>query len=48
MIDRTRIEKLLEKESAIFVKEHPASSYLHKDAEKNFIDGVPMNWMVKW
>ena len=48
MIDKTRVEKLLEKESELFVKAHPNSFNLHKEAEKNFIDGVPMNWMVKW
>jgi glutamate-1-semialdehyde 2,1-aminomutase len=48
MIDKKKVEKLLEKESELFVKQHPNSFNLHKEAEKNFIDGVPMNWMVKW
>jgi glutamate-1-semialdehyde 2,1-aminomutase len=48
MINRNRIENLLEKETNYFVQQHPKSATLHKEAEKNFIDGVPMNWMVKW
>ena len=35
-------------ETARFVAEHPRSHALHERAKASLLDGVPMNWMVKW
>jgi glutamate-1-semialdehyde aminotransferase len=35
-------------ESARFAAEHPRSHALHERAKGSLLDGVPMNWMVKW
>ena len=35
-------------ESARFAADHPRSHQLHQRAKGSLLDGVPMNWMVKW
>ena len=35
-------------ETARFVAEHPRSQQLHERAKASLLDGVPMNWMVRW
>jgi glutamate-1-semialdehyde 2,1-aminomutase len=35
-------------ESARFATEHPRSQALHERAKASLLDGVPMNWMVRW
>ncbi len=35
-------------ETARFVAEHPRSLALHERAKASLLDGVPMNWMVRW
>ena len=35
-------------ETARFVAEHPRSQQLHERAKSSLLDGVPMNWMVRW
>ncbi|USG66640.1 aspartate aminotransferase family protein [Brevibacillus ruminantium] len=48
VIDRPRVKEKLEKELKLFEEKHPRSKALFERAKANFIDGVPMNWMVKW
>ena len=35
-------------ETAAFVAKNPRSRELHERATRSLVDGVPMNWMVKW
>ena len=35
-------------ETARFAADHPHSHDLHERAKGSLLDGVPMNWMVKW
>jgi glutamate-1-semialdehyde 2,1-aminomutase len=48
MIDRTRLEHALAAELDRFIAEHPRSKALYEQAQTNLLDGVPMNWMVRW
>jgi glutamate-1-semialdehyde 2,1-aminomutase len=48
VLDRSRLEALMEREQRDFVARHPRSAALHKRARGSLLDGVPMNWMVKW
>lgn len=43
-----RVAALLERELATFAKRHPKTRSLHERAGRSLLDGVPMNWMVKW
>jgi len=47
-IDRARLAELTEREVNRFVAEHPKSKALYDRARASLLDGVPMNWMVKW
>ncbi len=47
-VDRARVHDLLAAESAAFAERHPRSRELHEHARRSLLDGVPMNWMVKW
>ena len=38
----------MEKETRVFVKEHPKSKKLFERAKSSLLAGVPMNWMVRW
>jgi glutamate-1-semialdehyde aminotransferase len=38
----------MEGEQSDFVASHPRSAALHERARASLLDGVPMNWMVKW
>jgi glutamate-1-semialdehyde aminotransferase len=38
----------MEREQRDFVARHPRSAALHERARGSLLDGVPMNWMVKW
>ncbi len=42
------VRQLLEAELALFAERHPHSRALHERARASLLDGVPMNWMVKW
>ncbi len=48
MINRQRLQHVLNEELARFEAEHPRSKSLFERAKASLIDGVPMNWMVKW
>ena len=47
-VDRDVVRRLLEAENATFADRHPQSRDLHERARASLLDGVPMNWMVKW
>jgi glutamate-1-semialdehyde 2,1-aminomutase len=42
------VRRLLDRELATFVERHPRTRALHDRARASLLDGVPMNWMVKW
>jgi glutamate-1-semialdehyde 2,1-aminomutase len=46
--DRARLASLMQREQQRYVKEHPKSKALFERACKSLLDGVPMNWMLKW
>ena len=47
-LDRSRLERLTATETAAFERANPRSHDLFERAKSSLLDGVPMNWMVKW
>jgi len=47
-IDRGRLAAALAEERRRFVAEHPRSGSLFEEAKANLLEGVPMNWMIRW
>jgi glutamate-1-semialdehyde 2,1-aminomutase len=47
-IDRNRLSAALAEERRRFVAEHPRSQALFEEAKSSLLDGVPMNWMIRW
>jgi glutamate-1-semialdehyde 2,1-aminomutase len=47
-IDRNRLATALAAERRRFVAEHPRSQALFEEAKASLLDGVPMNWMIRW
>jgi glutamate-1-semialdehyde 2,1-aminomutase len=47
-VSPARVHELLERELAVFADRHPRTRALHAHARESLLDGVPMNWMVKW
>jgi glutamate-1-semialdehyde aminotransferase len=47
-VDRDRLARLLQRELDTFAGRHPRSRSLHERARGSLLDGVPMNWMVRW
>jgi len=47
-INREKLEKVLEQEIQMFAREHPKCYALYQRAKGCLLDGVPMNWMVRW
>ncbi|HET9852642.1 MAG TPA: transaminase [Candidatus Limnocylindrales bacterium] len=47
-VDPARVAALLERELEVFAARHPRTRELHDHARESLLDGVPMNWMVKW
>jgi glutamate-1-semialdehyde 2,1-aminomutase len=47
-VDRGRLEALLADEMARFAADHPRSRERHERAKASLLDGVPMNWMIRW
>ena len=47
-IDRTRLSAALAAERRHFIAEHPRSQALFEEAKASLLDGVPMNWMIRW
>ncbi len=48
LIDRARLADALAQEEGRFIAGHPRSQELFERARASLLDGVPMNWMVKW
>jgi len=47
-VDRDRLGRLMSAELGRFARAHPRSGELHERAKASLVDGVPMNWMVRW
>ncbi len=47
-IDRTRLANALAVERRRFIADHPRSRALFEEAKSSLLDGVPMNWMIRW
>ena len=47
-VDRARLRAALAREERRFADEHPRSRALHERARRSLLNGVPMNWMVRW
>ena len=47
-LDRSSLERLMAAEMAAFERANPRSRALWERARGSLLDGVPMNWMVKW
>ena len=47
-IDRKRLAAALAEERRRFIADHPRSQRLFEDAKANLLEGVPMNWMIRW
>src|SRR5206468_3017925 len=47
-IDRGRLAAALTEERRRFVAEHPRSQALFEEAKASLLEGVPMNWMIRW
>jgi glutamate-1-semialdehyde aminotransferase len=45
---RARLHELMDRETARFAADHPACRERFERAKRSLLDGVPMNWMVKW
>ena len=48
MINRKKLKTQYQKEMDYFDKNNPKSKDLYLKAKKSLLQGVPMNWMVKW
>lgn len=47
-IERARLRDLHKREQRRFIEEHPKSKALSQRAAGSLLQGVPMNWMIKW
>ena len=47
-VDRSRVNALMDEETAQFLKVHKKSKALFERAKRSLLAGVPMNWMVRW
>ncbi len=47
-INRAKLDQVLELEISRFAKDHPECHKLYERAKGSLLDGVPMNWMVRW
>jgi glutamate-1-semialdehyde 2,1-aminomutase len=47
-LDRHRLAAALATERRRFIAEHPRSQALFEEAKVSLLDGVPMNWMIRW
>ena len=48
VIDRSRLQELMERERQTFRDRHPRSKELAEQAKSSLLYGVPMNWMTRW
>ncbi|MFB3737577.1 MAG: aspartate aminotransferase family protein [Candidatus Velamenicoccus archaeovorus] len=47
-VDRDRLRRLMEREEARFLAEHPRSGELFERGKQHLLAGVPMPWMSEW
>jgi len=47
-LDRSRLARLTADETAAFEQANPRSRALFERAKGSLLDGVPMNWMIRW
>jgi glutamate-1-semialdehyde 2,1-aminomutase len=47
-VDRARLASLMASETSAFERANPRSRALFERAKGSLLDGVPMNWMVRW
>ena len=47
-VDRARLASLMAAETATFERANPRSRALFERAKGSLLDGVPMNWMIRW
>jgi glutamate-1-semialdehyde 2,1-aminomutase len=47
-INRKKLDSQLQQEIQLFAREHPKCFALNLRAKGCLLDGVPMNWMVRW
>ena len=47
-LDRSRLARLMADETAAFERANPRSRALFERAKGSLLDGVPMNWMIRW
>lgn len=47
-IDRSKLDAALNNEISLFREHHPECYRLYERAKGCLLDGVPMNWMVRW
>jgi glutamate-1-semialdehyde 2,1-aminomutase len=47
-VEPSRVQALLERELRVFADRHPRTAGLYERARLSLLDGVPMNWMIKW
>lgn len=47
-IDRSKIQKLIEREESRYISARPRSRALFERAKGSLLQGVPMSWMVEW
>src|SRR3954447_17417876 len=45
---RARLASLMASETSAFERANPRSKALFERAKGSLLDGVPMNWMVRW
>jgi glutamate-1-semialdehyde aminotransferase len=48
ILDRARLRVLMDRETDAFAAANPRSRALFERARGSLLEGVPMNWMVKW
>ncbi len=48
MINREKLTTQFEKEIKLFEELHPKSKEMFLEAKDNLLQGVPLNWMVRW
>jgi glutamate-1-semialdehyde 2,1-aminomutase len=47
-IDRTRVDRLIDRERRTYLRDHPRSRELYERARVSLLAGVPMVWMTMW
>src|SRR5262245_29025214 len=48
ILDRAKLETLLQQEEILFYQNHSKSYELYQQARRSLHGGVPMLWMIRW